>query len=105
VQCETLSRRGVGQLLDTIDDVRAYTNAGLRVLGVVATMFNRRTRLARTVLAEIGDQYGVRVLEPPIPKTVRVAEAPGRGRSVLAHASGSTAAAAYRDLAATVEAA
>ena len=55
LQCETLSRRGVGQLLDRMADVRASTNGGLRVLGVGATMFNRRPRLARTVLAEIGD--------------------------------------------------
>jgi tetratricopeptide (TPR) repeat protein len=49
LQCETLSHRGVGQLLETIDDVRAYTNPRLRVRGVVATMFDGRTRLAADV--------------------------------------------------------
>ncbi len=83
LQAETLSHRGVGQLLETIDDVRAYTNSHLRVLGAVATMFDSRTRLAREVVEDLPQRYGITVLEPPIPKTVRVAEAPARGMSVL----------------------
>ena len=102
-QCETLSHRGVGQLLETVDDVRSYTNDDLSVLGGVATMFDGRTRLARQVLEAVTETHGVEVLPPPIPKSVRVAEAPGRGRSVLRHASSSKPAAAYRELAATVE--
>ena len=104
LQCETLSHRGVGQLMETIGDVRSFTNPKLEVLGVVATMYDPRTRLARETLAGVGSAYGLEVLEPPIPKSVRVAEAPGRGCSVLRHASGSPSAAAYRELAASVEA-
>jgi chromosome partitioning protein len=103
-QCETLSHRGVGQLLETVDDVRAFTNEGLRVLGGIATMFDGRTRLAQQVLADVTETHGLEVLEPPIPKSVRVAEAPGRGRSVLEHARRSKPAEAYRELAATIEA-
>ena len=84
LQCETLSQRGVGQLLETIDDVRAYTNPDLRVMGVVATMFDGRTRLAQQVIEEVRETYSLEVLEPPIPKSVRVAEAPAKGQSVLA---------------------
>src|SRR5436305_1077507 len=51
LQCETLSHRGVGQLLETIEDVKSYTNPGLKVRGVIATMFDARTRLGREVLA------------------------------------------------------
>ncbi|MBV8159627.1 MAG: ParA family protein [Acidimicrobiia bacterium] len=103
LQCETLSHRGVGQLLETIEDVRSYTNPGLKVRGVVATMFDGRTRLGREVLDDVRTRYGVEVLEPPVPKSVRVAEAPGRGRSVLEHAGRSSPADAYRKLAASLE--
>lgn len=99
LQCEALSHRGVGQLLETIEDVRTFANAELRVLGVVATMFDGRTRHARRVLAEVGSTYGLTVLEPPVPKSVRFAEAPELGRSILQHAPGSPGAEAYRLLA------
>lgn len=104
VQCETLSRRGVGQLLETIEDVRTYTNEDLQVLGVVATMFDGRTKLANEVLTSIPVDYQVSVLGKPVPKSVKVAEAPGAGRSILEHASSSKAAAAYRAIAAEVAA-
>jgi chromosome partitioning protein len=103
LQCETLSHRGVGQLLETIEDVRSYTNPNLQVRGVVATMFDGRTKLGREVLEDVGQRYGINVLEPPVPKSVRVAEAPGKGRSVLQHASRSAPAEAYRALAAGLE--
>jgi chromosome partitioning protein len=102
LQCETLSHRGVGQLLETIEDVRTYTNPGLAVRGVIATMFDGRTNLARLVVDEVRSGYGLEVLEPPVPKSVKVAEAPGHGRSVLDHAPRSKAAEAYRQLAAAV---
>ena len=105
LQCETLSQRGVGQLLDTIEDVRAYTNPALRVRGIIATMYDGRTRLGREVLDSVRGRYGLEVLEPPVPKSVRVAEAPSRGQSVLEHAGASASADAYRRLAATLEAA
>jgi chromosome partitioning protein len=103
LQCETLSHRGVGQLLDTIGDVRTFTNANLEVLGVIATMYDSRTRLAQATLSGVGETYGLRVLEPPVPKSVRVAEAPGRGVSVLRHAPRSASADAYRALAAAID--
>jgi chromosome partitioning protein len=99
LQCETLSHRGVGQLLETIEDVKSYTNPALKVRGVVATMFDSRTRLGREVLDDVRTRYGVEVLEPPVPKSVRVAEAPGHGRSVIEHAGRSSSAEAYRQLA------
>jgi chromosome partitioning protein len=102
LQCESLSARGVGQLLETIADVRSYTNADLGVAGVVATMYDGRTRLAQDVLASVSESLGLEVLQPPVPKSVRVAEAPGANRSVLEHAPRSGAAEAYRALAATI---
>jgi chromosome partitioning protein len=102
-QCDSLSHRGVGQLLETVADVRNFTNERLRVLGGVATMFDGRTRLAHQVLDAVTEQYDLRVFDPPIPKSVRAAEAPGRGRSVITHARSSKPAIAYRDLATTIE--
>ncbi len=103
-QGETLSSRGVGQLLETVDDVRSFTNDDLSVLGGVATMFDSRTKLAQQVLEDLPKTYGIRLLDPPIPKSVRVAEAPGKGRSVLAHSGSSKPAQAYRALAENIEA-
>jgi chromosome partitioning protein len=99
LQCETLSQRGVGQLLETVDDVRAYTNEDLRVRGVIATMYDGRTKLASAVIDEVRERYRLDVIDPPVPKSIRVAEAPGRGKSVLTHAPSSKAAEAYRQLA------
>jgi len=101
-QAETLSDRGVGQLLETIDDVRNYTNEDLTVLGGIATMYDARTNLGKRVLAEMEDLHGLPLIEPPIPRSVRVAEAPGEGVSVLEHANRSKAATAYRDVAANL---
>lgn len=99
LQCESLSQRGVGQLLDTIEDVRDYTNEALSIRGAIATMYDGRTKLARQVVEQVGQDYGVEILEPYVPKSVKVAEAPGRGRSILTHARRSASAEAYRVLA------
>ncbi len=102
VQCEALSHRGVGQLLETIDDVRHFVNEKLRVLGVIPTMFDARTTNARKVLAEVEERYGLPLFEPPVPKSVRFAEAPALGQSVLEHAPLSPGAVAYRALASSL---
>ncbi len=99
LQCESLSQRGVGQLLETIEDVRDYTNDDLEVRGAIATLFDGRTKLAHQVVGDVREQYGIKVLEPFVPKSVKVAEAPAKGRSVLTHAPKSRSAAAYRELA------
>ena len=99
LQCETLSHRGVGQLLDTVHDVKKITNRRLAVIGVLPTLFDARTTHGRLVLERIGEDYGVAVLGPPIPKSVRFAEAPAVGRSILATARSSKGAAAYREVA------
>lgn len=99
LQCETLSHRGVGQLLDTVHEVQRLTNRDLRVLGVLPTLYDARTTHAREVLADVTSRYGLAVLEPPIAKSVRFAEAPAAGRSVLKTAGRTPGAQAYRALA------
>ena len=102
LQCETLSHRGVGQLLDTVHDVQRLTNRDLVVLGVLPTLFDSRTTHARAVLDDVSSRYGLAVLEPPIAKSVRFAEAPAAGRSILSTAGRTPGAQAYRALARTL---
>ena len=99
LQCETLSHRGVGQLLDTVHDVRRFTNRDLEVWGVLPTLYDGRTNHARTVLETISETYDLDVIEPPIPKTIRFAEAPAAGRSILRTSRHSKGAKAYREVA------
>lgn len=99
LQCEMLSHRGVGQLLDTIADVQRILNQDLRVAGMLPTMFDGRTSHSRAVLADVAERYGLPVLEPPIPRSVRFAEAPALGRTVLETAGSSKGAQAYREVA------
>jgi chromosome partitioning protein len=98
LQCETLSHRGVGQLLDTVHDVRRFTNRDLEVWGVLPTLYDGRTNHARAVLETISETYDLEVIEPPIPKTIKFAEAPAAGRSILATSRSSKGAQAYREV-------
>jgi chromosome partitioning protein len=100
--CEMLSHRGVGQLLDTVTDVQRILNKDLTVLGILPTLFDGRSNHAQEVLSDVGERYGLPVLDPPIPKTVRFAEAPAVGRSILATSRNSKGAKAYRDVAAAL---
>jgi chromosome partitioning protein len=102
LQCETLSHRGVGQLLDTVHDVRRFTNRRLEVWGVLPTLYDGRTNHARAVLENISQSYDLEVLEPPIPKSIRFAEAPAAGRSILGTTRNHRGADAYREVAASL---
>ena len=83
LQCETLAHRGVGQVIETVTEVQQVSNPDLVVLGFLPTMFDGRTTHAQAVLSDIGVRYQMPVLEPPIPRSVRFAEAPAIGRTVL----------------------
>lgn len=99
VQCETLSHRGVSQLLETIHDVRRLTNRTLEVRGMVATMFDPRTRHSREVLRDLVARYDLPLLGAPVRKSVRFAEAPTHGKSLLATGQDVPGASAYRCIA------
>ena len=98
LQCETLAHRGVGQLLRTVQEVQQITNPNLTMLGAVATLFDARTTHSRDVLADVSDRYDLPVLDPPIPRTVRFAEASASGTSVM-RGRKNKGATAYRTLA------
>jgi chromosome partitioning protein len=99
LQCEALSHRGVAQLLETIDDVRLFANPSLAVRGIIATMYDSRTRHSREILDDVRTRFQLPVIEPPVGKSIRFAEAPARGRSILRHAPSSPGAQAYRAIA------
>jgi chromosome partitioning protein len=101
LQCETLAHRGVGQFLRTITDVQQITNSDLTLLGALPTLYDSRTTHSRDVLLDVADRYEMPVLAPPIPRTVRFAEATASGASVLAGRK-NKGAVAYRDLAAAL---
>ena len=98
LQCETLAHRGVGQFLRTVADVQQITNPGLTLLGALPTLYDARTTHSRDVLFDVADRYDLPVLAPPIPRTVRFAEASASGSSVLAGRK-NKGALAYRELA------
>lgn len=102
LQCEALSHRGVGQLLDTIDDVKRLTNRRLEVRGILPTMYDGRTQHAREILEDVGRRYKLPVFAPPVRKSIRFAEAPRAGRSILKFSPGHPGAEAYRQIARSV---
>jgi chromosome partitioning protein len=100
VQCETLAHRGVAQLLETVADVKQLTNRELQVAGFVATMYDSRTRHGAAVIADVAERYDLPLLGVPVRASVRFAEAPHAGRSILSYAGRVPGAAAYRVIAA-----
>jgi chromosome partitioning protein len=99
LQCEALSHRGVGQLIETLNDIRHFTNPDLRIAGVIPTMYDGRSNHARSVLEDVGARYDVPVLGPPVKKSIRFAEASQAGRSILSYAPRHPGADAYREIA------
>jgi chromosome partitioning protein len=99
VQAEYLALEGLVQFLDTLNLVRNELNPGLVLTGVLITMHDERTKLAHDVEAELRRHFPELVFDTVIPRSVRVAEAPSFGVSVLAHAPESRGSLAYRALA------
>jgi chromosome partitioning protein len=99
VQCEYLSLRGLVQLENTLAMVRENLNPNVRVQGIVPTMYDGRTLHAREAIEILEENFGELVFETRIRKTVRYAEAPVKGSSVLRYDPTGPAAQAYRDLA------
>ena len=99
VQCEYLSLRGLVQLENTLAMVRENLNPRVAVEGIVATMFDGRTLHAREAIEILQENFGDLVYKTRIRKTVRYAEAPVKGSSVLKYDPTGSAAEAYRDLA------
>jgi chromosome partitioning protein len=105
VQCEYLSLRGLVQLENTLAMVRENLNPNVGVEGIVATMFDGRTLHSREAIEILEENFGELVYRTRIRKTVRYAEAPVKGSSVLKYDPTGAAAEAYRELAREIVAA
>ena len=103
VQTEFYALEGVAQLLDSMKLVKKAMNPNLKLLGVLATMYDKRTSLSVEVLAEVKKYFKEKVFNTAIPRNVRVADAPSHGVPVGNYDKFSKGAKAYKDLAREVE--
>lgn len=103
VQTEFYALEGVAQLLESMKLVMKQANPNLKLLGVLATMYDKRTSLSQQVLKEIKKYFKNLVFETTIPRNVRVAEAPSHGVPVGAYDKFSRGAKAYKEFAREVE--
>lgn len=99
VQTEYYALEGLSQLLETINLVRENLQPDLKVMGAVLTMYDRRNRLARQVVREMRDHFPGHVFDSVIPRSVRLAEAPSFGKSILGFDAFSKGARSYKNLA------
>jgi len=99
VQCEYLSLRGLVQLENTLSMIRENLNPEVAIEGILPTMYDSRTLHAREAVEILQENFGDLVFDTKIRKTVRYAEAPVKGTSVLKYDPSGSAAEAYRDLA------
>ncbi|MDH5606231.1 MAG: ParA family protein [Anaerolineae bacterium] len=95
VQCEYLALEGISQLLQTIERVRKGVFPKLSIRGVILTMYDSRTNLSNDVVEEIRKFFPDKTLEPVIPRSIRLAEAPSYGLPILAYQPNSPGAKAY----------
>ncbi len=99
VQSEYYALEGLGQLLATVQRVRQGLNPSLDLLGVVLTMFDKRTSLSEQVQDELKNHFGDKLFKTVIPRNVRLAEAPSFGKTIFEHDRWSKGARAYKQFA------
>ena len=99
IQGEYYALEGLTQLMDTVNLVKRRLNPELTVFGVVITMFDSRTQLARQVTAEVREYFQDKVFRTVIPRNIRLAEAPSYGKTIAEFDARSKGGRAYKDLA------
>ena len=99
IQAEYYALEGLGQLLETVEMVKAHLNPDLTVSTIVLTMYDARTRLAAGVAQEVRGHFAGRVLSTAIPRSVRISEAPSYGQTVMTYDPGSPGALSYLEAA------
>ena len=100
IQCEYYALEGLAQLMDTVRRVRRMYNASLDMEGVLLTMYDGRLNLTQQVIAEVKKYFPKKVFNTPIPRSVRLAEAPGFGQPIHYYDRANRGAAAYMEVAA-----
>ncbi len=98
VQAEYLALEGISQLMDTIKQVRASLNPALAINGILMTMFDERTNLAKQVVEEVRKVFGEQVYSTVVPRNVRLSEAPSYGKPIFLYDIRSKGAEAYLEL-------
>ena len=99
IQAEYYALEGLGQLIETVEMVKAHLNPDLVVSTILVTMYDARTRLAAGVAEEVREHFGDQVLKTSIPRSVRVSEAPSYGQTVMTYDPGSPGALSYLEAA------
>ena len=99
IQAEYYALEGLGQLLNTVEMVKAHLNPDLEVSTILMTMYDARTRLAAGVAEEVREHFGEQVLRTNIPRSVRVSEAPSYGQTVITYDPASPGALSYLEAA------
>lgn len=99
VQCEYYALEGLGNLMNTINLIRQHVKPDLKILGTALTMFDKRTKLSTEVMHELYRYFPDKIFRSVIPRTVRLAEAPSFGQSILEYDPSSKASTAYHRLA------
>jgi chromosome partitioning protein len=95
IQCEYYALEGISQLLNTIRLVQQNFNAGLAIDGVLLTMYDSRLNLCRQVAEDAKEYFGAKVFRTPVPRNVRLAEAPSFGKPILLYDVQSVGAKSY----------
>jgi len=99
IQCEFFALEGISELMDTIDRIRDSFQHPLRVEGILLTMYDERTNLTRQVAADLREFFADQVFDTIIPRSIRLAEAPGFGKPILSYDPRSRGAESYIKLA------
>lgn len=99
IQCEFFALEGISQLMDTIDRIKDSFNPTLKVEGVLLTMYDDRTNLTKQVESDLREFFSEQVFKTVIPRSIRLAEAPSFGKTILAYDPRSRGAEAYIQLA------
>ena len=99
IQCEFFALEGISELMDTIDRIKNSFQHGLEVEGILLTMYDDRTNLTRQVAHDLTEFFGDKVFQTIIPRSVRLAEAPSFGKTILTYDPRSRGAEGYIKLA------
>lgn len=99
IQAEYYALEGLGQLIETVEMVKAHLNPGLAISTILLTMYDARTRLSAGVAEEVRGHFGDQVLRTAVPRSVRISEAPSYGQTVMTYDPGSPGALSYLEAA------
>lgn len=99
VQAEYFALEGLGQLMNTVSMVKKSVKPELDIMGAVITMYDPRTKLSKAVLEELYKHFPEKIFKTVIPRSVRLAEAPSYGKSIIHYDPDSKASLAYKRLA------